>query len=239
MPAITPRPALRAYEVVLDWVERQILDGSLGVGDLLPAERELSSRLDVSRAAVREAVRAVQAQGIVTSQVGAGASGGTRISALPKHVLARFLRLHVALANLPVDDVLEVRVALERLSVREAVDQARGADLRALRAAVEVMEQPHVDEERFNDADTAFHVALADASANRLASDLTIAIRESIRQPILAALRSQQVWQEVADQLRAEHRAILTAVEERDADRAERLVEEHIRTAWARLRQPS
>lgn len=239
MPPITPRPALRAHEVVLDRVEWQILDGSLGVGDLLPAERELSSRLDVSRAAVREAVRAVQAQGVVTSQVGASASGGTRISALPKSVLARFLRLHVALANLPVDDVLEVRVALERLSVREAVEQTRDADLRALRAAVEVMEQPDVDEERFNDADTAFHVALADVSANRLASDLTIAIRESMRQPILSALRSQQVWQEVADQQRAEHRAILTAVEERDADRAERLVEEHIRTAWARLRQPS
>jgi GntR family transcriptional repressor for pyruvate dehydrogenase complex len=107
------------------------------------------------------------------------------------------------------------------------------------RPALEVMEQPDVDEERFNDADTAFHVALADVSANRLASDLTIAIRESMRQPILSALRSQQVWQEVADQQRAEHRAMLTAVEERDADRAERLVEEHIRTAWARLRQPS
>ena len=107
------------------------------------------------------------------------------------------------------------------------------------RPAVEVMEQSDVDEERFNDADTAFHVALADVSANRLASDLTIAIRESMRQPILSALRSQQVWQEVADQLRAEHRAILTVVEERDADRAERLVEEHIRTAWVRLRQPS
>ena len=68
---------LKAYEIVLRWVEERILGGVLEVGDTLPAERELARVLDVSRAAVREAVRTLEAQGVVRSSVGAGGTGGT------------------------------------------------------------------------------------------------------------------------------------------------------------------
>ena len=60
----------RAYEVVLRWVDERILSGDLAVGDHLPAERELARQLEVGRSAVREAMRTLQAQGVVRSFVG-------------------------------------------------------------------------------------------------------------------------------------------------------------------------
>lgn len=223
---------LKAYEVVLEWVDARILDGRLSVGDTLPAERELARMLEVSRSAVREAVRTLEAQGVVRSAVGAGAAGGTMITAVPSGALGRLLRLHVALANFPLPDVLEVRVALETLSVRLAATHASPEHLAEMEALLETMEESGIDRERFNDCDTAFHVMLARAAGNHLARDFTAAIRESMRLPILDAFRTVGAWDEVADALRADHRTIFEAVRAGDADRAAVATEEHIRSAW-------
>ncbi|MEI2766847.1 MAG: FCD domain-containing protein [Dermatophilaceae bacterium] len=229
------RGGLRAFEVVLHWVESRILAGELTVGDQLPPERELARQLDVSRAAVREAVRTLAAQGVVRSAVGAGAAGGTTVTALPARALERFLRLHVALANFPLPDVIEARIALERLSARLAARNAQPDHLVAMRTALAVMQTPGVGRAAFNDADTAFHVAIADAAGNRLAADLTVAIRESMRSPLLVAFHHVADWDGLVEGLRGDHGAIFAAVLGRDADAAERLVETHIRQAWGRL----
>ena len=76
--------------------------------------------------------------------------------------------------------MLEVRIALERLSVRLAAAHATEDDLETMRGLLETMADPDVDRRVFNDHDTAFHVALARAAGNRLATDLTAAIRESM-----------------------------------------------------------
>lgn len=226
---------LRAYEVVLRWVDDRILNGSLAVGDLLPPERELARMLDVSRAAVREAVRTLQAQGVVRSSVGAGATGGTRITAVPSGALSRLLRQHVALANFPLHDVIEVRIALERLSARLASSHATPDDLVMMRGLLDTMNDPGIDRAAFNDCDTAFHVALAAAAGNLLARDLTAAIRESMRLPILDRFRTLDSWDVVAPVLRRDHEAIYAAVARGDGAEAATLTEQHIRTAWHTL----
>ncbi|HNV13037.1 MAG: FadR family transcriptional regulator [Actinomycetales bacterium] len=230
------RDGMRAFEVVLAWVESRILAGELCVGDQLPPERELAKQLEVSRAAVREAVRTLQAQGVVRSAVGAGGTGGTTVTAVPAHALTRLLRLHVALANFAVDDVIEARIAMERLSIRLACRNARASDLAEMRRAIAVMDDPEIDKSRFNDADTALHLAIAEAAGNRLAADFTGAIRESIRGPLLDAIRDVAGWEDLIETLRADHRRLYAAIERRDADAAESLVEDHIRSAWRQLR---
>ncbi len=227
------RAGLRAFEVVLRWAESRILSGELRVGDQLPAERELARQLDVSRSAVREAVRTLQAQGVLRSAVGAGAAGGTTVTALPARALERFLRLHVALANFPLNDVIEARIALERLSARLAARNAKPRHIEAMHHAVLVMSTPSVERSVFNDADTAFHVAIAEAAGNRLAADLTVAIRESMRGPLLTAFQNVEDWDGLANDLRGDHASIFAAIREHDGERAEHLVGEHIRVAWS------
>lgn len=229
----------RSYELVVDQVEEQILAGALRVGDRLPAERDLAQHLQVSRAAVREAIRTLEAQGVVRSGVGSGKDAGTIVSAMPSEALTRLLRLHVALANFPIPDVVDARVILERSSATLAADNADEGDRAAMRSALEGMDRPGVDRERFNDLDTAFHVAIAEASGNRLVADMTIALRDSMRRPILRALEALgPEWGTVADQLRADHHAIFAAIEAGDGALAADRVDQHIRAAHAALPFP-
>ncbi|MGO0575022.1 FadR/GntR family transcriptional regulator [Ornithinimicrobium panacihumi] len=228
--------APKAYEVVVGWIEERILAGTLAVGDSLPAERDLATQLGVSRSAVREAVRTLQAQGVLQSSVGAGAAGGTRVTAMSSGALTRLLRVHVALAHFPLEDVLEVRVALERLSVRLAAEGASAEQLEGLRGRLADLRSARTRTE-FNDADTAFHVAVAEAAGNRLAAETTIAIRESVRGPLMDRFASldEAAWAKLSQELNAEHQAILDAIEAGDAAAGEVVMEEHVRTAWSRL----
>lgn len=226
----------RSHELVVDQIEEQILAGTLRVGDRLPGERDLASHLQVSRSAVREAIRSLEAQGVVRAGVGSGKDAGTVVSAMPSQALTRLLRLHVALANFPMADVVDARVMLERSSAALAAHNASSANLDSMRDALEGMERHGVDQETFNDLDTAFHVAIAEASDNRLVADMTIALRDSMRRPILQALQVLgSDWEPVADQLRADHRAIFAAIESGDGVIAAERVDQHIRSAHAAL----
>jgi GntR family transcriptional repressor for pyruvate dehydrogenase complex len=236
-----PVARLRTYELVLDRIEGQIVTGELRAGERLPPERELAALLGVSRPAVREALRILEAQGVVRSQVGTGPASGTTIERLPGSALARLLRLHVALGSFPLADVVETRVALERASVELACRTAGEADLARMRAALSAMDEPDIDRRTFNEQDTEFHVALADAAGSRLMSDVTGAIRESVRLPILRGLSAldddgDQGWHAVRDVLRADHRAIFDAVASgADGSAAADCVEAHIRGFYARI----
>jgi GntR family transcriptional repressor for pyruvate dehydrogenase complex len=101
-------------------------------------------------------------------------------------------------------------------------------------ADLDAMDEPDIDRETFNQLDTDFHLALAEAGGNRLMSDVTRAIRESVRLPILAGLSAMPdtgalSWKRVVDGLRADHRAIFDAVQAGEAEVAADRVEAHIR----------
>lgn len=87
--------ATHGFEGVLDYLTNEILEGRVVPGDRLPNERILAAQLGASRSAVREAIKVLNAQGVLTSSAGPG--GGTRVAARQGAALGRMLRLHVAL----------------------------------------------------------------------------------------------------------------------------------------------
>ncbi|MDV6013667.1 FadR/GntR family transcriptional regulator [Haloechinothrix sp. LS1_15] len=234
----SPVQRSRTYQLVLEKVEQQIIAGRLRVGDRLPAERDFAAQLGVSRASLREALRVLEAQGAVRLGVGTGQDSGTIITALPRKALTRFLRLHVALASFDMDELVDARIGLERSSVRLAAQQATAEDVARMTELLEGMEAKEVSREAFNDLDTEFHVSLAAAAHNRLLSEMTIAIRASVRPALLEAMERHQHWEELKHTLCGDHRAILDAVAAGRADDAERLVSEHIRGAYLALFSP-
>lgn len=224
-----PISRVRTYELVLDRIEEQILEGQLRVGNRLPPERDLAAMLGVSRTAVREAVRTLEAQGVVHAMVGTGPDSGTTVGSASSEALARLLRLHVALANFPIADVVETRVMLERWSIQLAARQADAQDLLRIQDLLDAMDDPEVSREEFNNLDTAFHVAIAEAGGNRLVRDITTAIRESLRSSLLSTFTGMPEWDDVADGLRAEHRQVYELLAARQAGAAADAVEGHIR----------
>jgi GntR family transcriptional repressor for pyruvate dehydrogenase complex len=225
----------RTYELVITAIEEQIITGALGVGDPLPAERDLAAKLQVSRSAVREAFRVLDAQGVLRSAVGSGAGAGTFVASMPSDALTRFLRLHIALSNFAFADLVEARVTLERSSVALTAHQPHPERLTAVRAAIEIMDADDVDRTTFNDADTAFHTAIAEAGGNRLVTAMTVAIRNAMRGRILAAFEEIDDWPALREVLRSEHRAILAAIAAGDPATAAALAEQHIRSAYELL----
>ena len=218
----------KAYETVLAWVEQRVLTGEFVVGTVLPAERDLAAHLHVSRSAVREAVRALSAMGVVESRVGAGSSGGTVVTAAASTALNRFLRMHVALAQFDLADVLDVRIALECLSVALAARNATAHDLDELSAIVHGMDSDELGIEDFNERDAEFHIRLAHLAGNVLARDLTIAIRESMKRPIKDGIEHVDDWPATRALLRRGHRDVLDAVRRGDAQQAAEAMRHHI-----------
>ena len=233
-----PLARSRTYELVLDQIEEQILSGNLGVGDHLPPERELAARLGVSRAAIREALRVLEAQGVLgRPQVGTGPDSGNVIADLPRIGLSRLLRLHVALTNFPLTDVVEARTTLERASARLAAANATAEQHATMRGTLDRMAGAEVSREEFNDLDTDFHVTLAEAAGNRLVADMTIALRNAMRHTLLQIFDTVEDWAATRGRLLAEHTGIYEAVRAGDAQAAADRVEAHIRDFYGTTRR--
>lgn len=66
----------RAYQEVLDWLEKELRKGSIAIGDKLPGERALAEQFELSRASVREAIRILTSMGLVRTGTGSGPHSG-------------------------------------------------------------------------------------------------------------------------------------------------------------------
>ncbi len=219
------------YEVVLDYLTGEILQGHVAPGTRLPNERELASRLGASRSAVREAMKVLRAQGVIVTLP--GAAGGTRVASEPGDAFGHMLKLHVALDTISNRELTHTRMVLERASAEVAAEQPDETALAELDGLVaQMIDTPAL---AFNDLDTAFHLTMARMGHNRLVRDLTVAIRETVTSLLLAAEHVAPDWDSLRDELTAEHRAIVEAIRAGDVDLAGRLSAEHIRHSHAAL----
>jgi GntR family transcriptional regulator, transcriptional repressor for pyruvate dehydrogenase complex len=228
-----PVRRLRTHEHVLAQIEQQILDGRLAAGDRLPGERELADYLGVSRAGVREALRVLEALGVLSAGVGSGPGAGSVVRGEGSEALANLLRLHLALSRFTQREVMEVRVQLERWAMSQAAVHASAEDIARLRSEVLAMRQPDIGFERFNELDTDFHVSIAEMSGNSLLGTLMRALRDAVRREMLAVFESLPDWRTVANQLVEQHQRIVDDIESGDSAGVAERVERHIATFYA------
>ncbi len=220
------------FDTALHYLTQEILEGRASAGTRLPGERELADKLGISRGAVREAIKVLQTQGIVTSHV--GPSGGTRIASTQGPALGGILRLHIALQTISFEELTDTRVVLERAATLAA---ASTLDAHTLNTLDELCDEMATAQEAvaFNDLDTAFHVEITRAGNNRLVRDLTIAIREAVASHILSAEHTVADWDQFRRALIHEHREIVEALRRGDGELAAELNERHVRGAHAAL----
>ena len=217
---------MRTHQLVLRWIEDQLSGGQLAVGGRLPAERTLAEQLGVSRTSVREAIRVLEAMGVVRAGVGSGPEAGTVVISDPTAALGSALRLHVATQHLPVEDVVETRVLLESWAAARARPDAPELDVAG--ALLDDMDDGHAVDD-FLALDVRFHLALADAAGNAVVSAMMGSLREAIQGYAGQLTANLPDWDATASRLRAEHREILAAIRKDDGGRAAELVAAHIR----------
>ncbi len=217
---------MRTHQLVLTWIENELSAGRLMVGGRLPAERSLAEQLAVSRTSVREAIRILEAMGVVRAGVGSGPEAGTVVISDPTAALGSALRLHVATQHLPVKDIVETRVLLESWAVSQASPDAPG--LRNAAALLAGMDEPGLSVDEFLALDVQFHLALADAAGNAVVSAMMGSLRESIQGYAGRLTANLPDWAATASRLMAEHHQILDAITAHDGGRAAKLVAAHI-----------
>jgi GntR family transcriptional repressor for pyruvate dehydrogenase complex len=228
----SPVRKVRTHEQVVAQIQDKILDGELRVGAKLPSERDLVEALGVSRSSVREALRALEAMGIIDAQGGSGRDSGSVISGRSTEALGTLLRLHVALAGIALEDLIDVRVQLERHAAEGAAMHRGAEDVARLRTLVESMQPSRVSSSEFNELDTEFHVSIARSSGNGLAATLMQALRDAVKAEMMRAFTAIDDWRNVGERLVAEHSGIVDAIEARRPAEAADLVEAHIRTFY-------
>ena len=210
-----------AYQKVAGAIRDMIVSGELSPGDRLPVEADLAERFDVSRSTVREALRVISSQDLVTTT--RGVTGGTFVKQQGTgNVTETFevgLGLLAAGDGVTVDELLEVREILEVPATRIAARRITPEVLRDLERSIEPKGADNFDHHR------TFHEILTRATGNRLLEVVTNPIFEVLRTRFLRDTADDDLWADVAD----DHRLIVDAIRSGDEDRAAEAMLSHLR----------
>lgn len=223
---MTDQPA-RAWRLVLEHIERDLLDGRLGPGDRLPSERELATDLGVGRSSVREAFRVLEVMGLIRTATGSGPQSGAIVIATPTGGMSALLRLQVAAQGFRLDDVVRTRLVLED-AVVTAMASSPDRDTTRARQLLEAMDAPGLAPAEFLALDAQLHLSLAEASGNTVIAAMMAGLRSSIESYVQAGVSTIPDWDAMATRLRAEHHALVDAIDAADAETARSLVHTHI-----------
>ncbi|MBO1738941.1 FadR/GntR family transcriptional regulator [Leifsonia sp. TF02-11] len=218
----------KAWESVLARIEERLVDGRLRPGDHLPPERALAAEFGVARSSVREAVRVLEAMGLIRTQTGSGPSSGAIIVARPLGGMQSLMRLQVAASGFPVADVVSTRLLLETSVAGELAERAPHVELADARHLLDAMDDPALTAAEFLALDAQFHLSLAEAAGNTVVATTMAGLRSSIEGYVLAGAARLPDWEAMAARLRAEHRGLIDAIDAGDPAAARARVRDHI-----------
>lgn len=229
--ALSPVERKPLYERLVEHLRAYVVEAGLSVGDRLPAERELSERLGVSRASVRQAIVALEVQGILEVRHGEGAFlRATRMEALPMAQLADLKR------RLP--DVLDARNAIEVKLAELAAERRTDEDLSMIDAAVARMQQEIDSGSTGEQGDQEFHPSVVQAAHSDLLAHMYALIVKDIE------LSSHETVDQIGTPktLLQQNRRIAEAIHAGDGASAAAAMREHLETvaslklrAWSPL----
>jgi GntR family transcriptional repressor for pyruvate dehydrogenase complex len=221
---LTPLKKTRLYEEIVKQLTDLINNGSLKPGDRLPTERELAVELNVSRTAIREALRSLEMMGFIESKVGEG----TFIKEITlNNVIEPFSSILFQDKKLIVE-LIEVRLLLEseiaKLAARR-INEEKTADIEK---SLDIMEKEIAAGGIGITGDNEFHNALARAAENKAMSKILNMCGDLLNTTREAALRSMKDTRIGLEQ----HREIFLAVKSGDEEKASESMRHHLQEAY-------
>lgn len=224
--------AKQIYEQVAETIREKILDGSFLPGSRLPSERDLAAQLGVSRPAVREAIGALQNEGLVATRHGSGTYVTQTVASVHKPLQNIGMALP-PMADLSPIATLEVRMILEPAIARFAAKKAK-RNLLAERYLAQMADVHNIEDPAqqalWKETDRLFHRQIAAMTEDPLIIKIADVIAETMEQPLWNRLRDDGIFDSARIQLYvAEHRLIYEAIITGDADAAALYVEGHIK----------
>lgn len=217
----------RVSAEIVSRIKGAIRAGELAPGDQLPAERDLTTQLGVSRVSVRDALRMLEANGLIEVRV--GARGGAFVTAPAPQLVGEGLADMLLLAEVGPADVTEVRMIFELGLLELACERATEADVAALH---EICDRADAAEEYVPALSAEFHTMLARCTHNEALALFALALQA----PLASSLQQARAVDPQAGRVGTlEHRAIAVAIRAGDAATARRIMAEHLGRTAARV----
>ena len=213
-------------EPIIRQIEDMVLRGVLRTGDRLPAERELSLQLGVSRPILRDAVADLEARGLLISRAGAGIFVADVLgSAFSSALIALFSSNYQA-----VFDYISFRRDLEGLAADRAARYGSDMDLAVVNTIFKKMESAHNKRNPQDEAilDAEFHMSIIEASHNIVMLHMMRSMFQMLREGVFYNRQRMFKNRTTRDTLLNQHRAINEAVQNRDPDGARAAIEAHL-----------
>jgi DNA-binding FadR family transcriptional regulator len=208
---------MKASERVAQDIVRDIVRRQLETGDHLPLEAAMVEEYGVSRTSLREALRLLEVQGLISLKPGPG--GGPVVGTVEPSHLARMAALYFHLGAATYADVMQAQVLMESNCARlAALNPARDEAMRPWL----VQELPD-SEPVYRDQTTGFHGVIYQLTDNPVLSLLTQAVTHIVTQHVLMTMDPV----ELRGRIVAEHAELASAIAGGDADEAERLTTAH------------
>ncbi len=211
----------RLYAKIVEQIQRRILAGELKVGDHLPPERELAEQFQVSRTAVREAVKALSEKGLVQVFPGKGTFITNGTSQAVRQSLGMLMKIGQADGT---PDLVEVRHIFEPEIAALAAQRAGEEHIAAMKEAVRVMDAALANADAYIEADLDFHLALAEASQNLIILTLIDSFVDLLREQRIRIFHVEGGPQRG----QVHHKRILEAIMNHDADAARSEMRAHL-----------
>lgn len=207
-------------------IELLILRGILRPGERLPAERELSERLGVSRPSLRESIADLQERGLLDTRAGAGIYVADVLGSAFSPALTKLFASH----DEAVFDYISFRRDMEGLAAERAARLGSDTDLKVIAAIFAKMEAAHSKRDPSDEAalDAAFHLAIFEASHNVVMLHMMRSMYQLLREGVFYN-RSVMFKQRTSrGDLLEQHRAINSALQDRDPAAARAAIERHL-----------
>ena len=237
MPLHTVEPQ-RLYRQIAEQLRSLVAAGEFEVGHRLPAERDLAVQLGVSRPSVREALIALEVEGVIEVRTGSGIYVRATSADAGKGRAGHGPETSLADDAAPLEwgplEVMHARGLIEPETAALAAERASRADVSAIGAALRLMRQQARRGEVPREGDEAFHLAIARASGNGVLLDTLQRYWHARHGPLFERLgdyfEGPESWQVAI----VEHEAVLEAIKAQDPSQARKAMQRHMRLALRR-----
>ena len=206
---------------IVSKVRDDLFDRRYRPGQFLGTEKDLAAAHGVSRIVARDALRTLEAMGIV--EIARGVGGGARITRGNPQLFAEALAVQLELADIDVAEILSAQGAVEGLAAELAAQNATKAEVARLKDLIDEAEGLLDDLDAFTRSSLRFHLAVAEASHNRVLQYQLISL-----QHVSWPTRNRTLNKTVARRVLDAHRRLTALIESRNAAEARKLMEAHI-----------
>jgi GntR family transcriptional repressor for pyruvate dehydrogenase complex len=203
---------------VVSQLRNMIIEGLYAHDERLPSERQLAEDLQVSRGTIRSVLQILENQQLVTRRVGSGTYVDYQDT--PE-------QYEISSITSPLE-MVEVRIAVEPQMVRLAIRNASHHDLEKLRKALKQCEDCGGNSEKFAQADTDFHLALAHCSKNKLLLWVYERISKVRQHSQWRTMKAKLLTPDRIDYYNKQHRSLYDSIVSRDANEANKLIKNHL-----------